>query len=40
MNKAAANPALADAISSMFNNLDMREQLKKPGFYLKLLLGR
>jgi len=40
VNKAAANPALADAISSMFNNLDMREQLKKPGFYLKLLLGR
>ena len=40
VNKAAANPALADAISSMFNNLDLREQLKKPGFYLKLLLGR
>lgn len=40
VNKAAGNPALADTISSMFNNLDLREQLKKPGFYLKLLLGR
>ncbi|MBS1548118.1 MAG: geranylgeranyl reductase family protein [Bacteroidetes bacterium] len=38
--KATRNPALADTISSMFNNLDMREQLKKPGFYLKLLAGR
>ena len=37
--KAANNPALADTISSMFNNLDLREQLKKPGFYLRLLLG-
>ncbi|MBS1570698.1 MAG: NAD(P)/FAD-dependent oxidoreductase [Bacteroidetes bacterium] len=38
--KAARNPVLADTISSMFNNLDVREQLKKPRFYLKLLLGR
>lgn len=40
VNKAAGNPTLADTISSMFNDLDMREQLKKPGFYVKLLLGR
>jgi len=40
VNKAINNPALADTISSMFNDLDMRERLKKPGFYLDLLLGR
>ncbi len=37
--KAAGNPVLADTISSMFNDLDMREQLRKPGFYIKLLFG-
>ncbi|MEO8069711.1 MAG: NAD(P)/FAD-dependent oxidoreductase [Flavobacteriales bacterium] len=40
VNKAANNPALADTISSMFNDLDMRERLKSPRFYLDLLLGR
>lgn len=40
VNKAAGNPALADTISCMFNDLDLRARLKKPGFYLKLLLGR
>ncbi len=40
VNKAAGNPALADTISCMFNDLDLRAQLKRPGFYLKLLLGR
>ena len=39
VNKAAGNPVLADTISCMFNDLDMRERLKKPGFYLKLLFG-
>ncbi|MCO6481602.1 MAG: geranylgeranyl reductase family protein [Flavobacteriales bacterium] len=39
VNKATRNPVLADTISSMFNDLDMREQLKKPGFYVKLLFG-
>jgi len=39
VNKAASNPVLADTISCMFNDLDMRERLKKPGFYLKLLFG-
>lgn len=39
VNKATRNPVLADTISSMFNDLDMREQLKKPGFYAKLLFG-
>lgn len=40
VNKAINNPALADTISSMFNDLDMRERLKSPRFYLDLLLGR
>lgn len=39
VNKAAGNPVLADTISCMFNDLDMRERLKRPGFYLKLLFG-
>lgn len=39
VNRATANPTLADTISSMFNDLDLREQLKKPGFYAKLLFG-
>lgn len=40
VHKAAKNPALADTISSMFSNLDMRERLKSPRFYFDLLLGR
>jgi len=40
VNKAINNPALADTISSMFNDLDMRERLKSPRFYMDLLLGR
>lgn len=39
VNKAAGNPVLADTISCMFNDLAMREKLKKPSFYLKLLVG-
>jgi len=39
VNKAAGNPVLADTISCMFNDLAMREKLKKPSFYLKLLFG-
>ncbi|HEX2615984.1 MAG TPA: NAD(P)/FAD-dependent oxidoreductase [Flavobacteriales bacterium] len=38
--RALKNPALADTISSMFNDLDLRERLKKPGFYLDLMFGR
>lgn len=40
VNKAANNPALADTISCMFNDLDLRERLKSPGFYWELLTGR
>ena len=34
------NPALADTISCMFTELDLRARLKKLGFYLDLVLGR
>lgn len=37
--RATKNPALADTISSMFNDLDMRARLRQPSFYLKLLFG-
>ena len=37
--RAMKNPALADTISSMFNDLDMRARLRQPSFYLKLLFG-
>lgn len=40
VDRANNNPALADTISSMFTDLDLRERLKQPGFYLDLLLGR
>ena len=40
VDRANSNPALADTISSMFTDLDLRERLKKPGFYLDLVLGR
>jgi menaquinone-9 beta-reductase len=39
VDRAVKNPALADTISSMFNDLDLREQLKNPSFYLRLLFG-
>ena len=37
--RAARNPELADMISSMFNDLDVRSRLRKPSFYLKLFFG-
>lgn len=37
---ANRNPALADTISSMFTDLDLRARLKQPGFYMALVLGR
>ena len=38
--RAVKNPVLADTISSMFNDLDMRARLRQPSFYLKLLFGQ
>jgi menaquinone-9 beta-reductase len=40
VDRANRNPALADTISCMFTDLDLRARLKKPGFYLDLVLGR
>lgn len=37
--RANTNPALAELISSMFNDLDLRQRLRQPSFYAKLLLG-
>ena len=39
VDRANTNPALADTISSMFTDLDLRERLKKPGFYWDLVVG-
>ncbi|WP_439880418.1 NAD(P)/FAD-dependent oxidoreductase [Pontibacter sp. MBLB2868] len=38
-NKATKNKALAETISCMFNDLDLRERLKQPSFYFKLLFN-
>jgi len=38
-NRATNNPALAATLSSMFVDLDLRERLRQPSFYLKLLFG-
>ena len=32
-------PTLAATLSMMFMDLDLREQLRKPGFYFKLIFG-
>ena len=38
-NRAASNPTLAETLSNMFLDLNMRERLRQPGFYMKLLFG-
>lgn len=40
VDRAERNPALAETISCMFTDMDLRARLKKPGFYMDLLLGR
>lgn len=37
--KAAKNRALAETISCMFSDIDLRERLKQPSFYFKLLFN-
>ncbi|WP_187264655.1 geranylgeranyl reductase family protein [Pontibacter beigongshangensis] len=37
--KASKNATLAETISCMFNDLDLRERLRQPSFYLKLLFN-
>ncbi|MBD2715509.1 geranylgeranyl reductase family protein [Microvirga sp. STR05] len=39
-NRAARNPTLAETLSMMFLDLDMRARVRQPSFYLKLLFGR
>ncbi|QNH61280.1 geranylgeranyl reductase family protein [Hymenobacter sediminicola] len=38
-NRAARNPTLAETLSMMFLDLDMRARVRQPSFYLKLLFG-
>ncbi|MFT2009277.1 NAD(P)/FAD-dependent oxidoreductase [Pontibacter sp. 13R65] len=38
--KASKNATLAETISCMFNDLDLRERLRQPSFYLKLLFNQ
>ena len=40
VNKANRSPTLSQTISSMFTDLDLRDQLRKPSFYAKILLNR
>jgi geranylgeranyl reductase family protein len=40
VNKAYKSPSLSKTISSMFADLDMRDQLRKPSFYFKILFNR
>ncbi|MCB0737897.1 MAG: geranylgeranyl reductase family protein [Bacteroidetes bacterium] len=40
INRTISNPGLQKAMTTMFSDLDMREQLKKPSFYLRLLTGQ
>ncbi len=37
--RANRNPALAELISSMFNDLNLRQRLRQPSFYAKLLFN-
>ena len=39
VNKASRNKTVQETISCMFNDLDIRSQLRKPSFYFKLLFG-
>ncbi len=40
VNKAYKSKSLRDTISCMFTDMDLRKQLSKPSFYLKILLNR
>ncbi len=39
VNKASRNKTVQETLSCMFNDLDIRSQLRKPSFYFKLLFG-
>jgi geranylgeranyl reductase family protein len=40
VNKANKSPSLSKTISFMFTDLDLRDQLRKPSFYAKILFNR
>lgn len=40
VNKANKSPSLSKTISCMFTDLDLRDQLRKPSFYAKILLNK
>jgi len=40
VNKATKSPSLGKTISSMFSDIDLRNQLRKPSFYAKILFNR
>ncbi|MCS6989824.1 MAG: geranylgeranyl reductase family protein [Chloroherpetonaceae bacterium] len=40
VNRARNSPTLSETISCMFDDLELRRELSKPSFYVKLLLGR
>ena len=40
VNKAKKSPALSQTMSSMFSDLDLRAQLKRPSFYFKILCNK
>jgi flavin-dependent dehydrogenase len=40
VNKAATNATLRDTISAMFEDLDLRDRLRKPSFYLDLMFSK
>ena len=40
VNKARKSPSLSNTISSMFTDMDLREQLSKPSFYFKILFNK
>ncbi|MCD6011113.1 MAG: geranylgeranyl reductase [Flavipsychrobacter sp.] len=40
VNKAYKSPSLRNTISCMFADMDMRDQLRKPSFYLKILFNK
>jgi len=40
VNKAYKSPSLRNTISCMFTDMDLRDQLSKPSFYLKILFNK
>jgi hypothetical protein len=40
VNKASKNKVLRETIICMFDDLDLREQLKQPSFYFRLMFSK